>query len=193
MTDFTAAEETAFKADLAVLIPHLRAFARHLCRDAAYADDLTQEALMKAWGNRASYTPGTNLKAWSFMILRNVFYSDARRSWRSTQLDPDVAAQTLVAVDNPSAALDLNDLRLAMNMLPREQCEALTLIGAVGMSYEEAAEICGAAIGTIKSRVSRARAALQEILTTGGLVDDGVRPSGAMAEIFALSDRLRAA
>jgi RNA polymerase sigma-70 factor (ECF subfamily) len=192
MIEFTDAQEVAFKADLIALIPHMRAFARTLCRDATFADDLAQDALARAWSCRTSYQPGTNLKAWTFMILRNGFYSHTRRSWRSTSLDQGVAEATLVAISNPTGALELNDLRRAMNMLPKEQCEALTLIGAAGLSYEEAAEICGVAIGTMKSRVSRARSRLAAILEEGGLVDDDVLPGAAMGALMAHAAQLQA-
>jgi len=192
MTEFTESEEDAFKADLIALIPYMRAFARTLCRDATFADDLAQDALARAWSCRASYEPGTNLKAWTFMILRNGFYSHTRRSWRTQPLEPGVAEATLVAVSNPAAALELNDLRRAMNMLPKEQCEALTLIGAAGMSYEDAADICGVAIGTMKSRVSRARLRLAAILEEGDLIDDDVMPDAAMGAIMARAAQLQA-
>lgn len=192
MTEFTDAQADAFKADLVALIPYMRAFARTLCRDAAFADDLAQDALARAWASRSSYQPGTNLKAWTFMILRNGFYSHTRRAWRSSQLDPAVAEATLVAVSNPTGALELNDLRRAMNMLPEEQCEALTLIGAAGLSYEDAAEICGVAVGTMKSRVSRARSRLVAILEEGDLVDDDVRPEAAMGALLAHAAQLQA-
>jgi RNA polymerase sigma-70 factor (ECF subfamily) len=190
MTEFTDAQAEAFKADLIALIPYMRAFARTLCRDATFADDLAQDALARAWSNRSSYEPGTNLKAWTFMILRNGFYSHTRRSWRSSQLDPGVAEATLVAVSNPTGAIELNDLRRAMNMLPKEQCEALTLIGAAGLSYEDAAEICGVAVGTVKSRVSRARRALQAILEDGAYQRDGASAGDAMRSILADAERL---
>jgi RNA polymerase sigma-70 factor (ECF subfamily) len=170
----------------------MRAFARTLCRDATFADDLAQDALAKAWSCRTSYAPGTNLKAWTFMILRNGFYSHTRRSWRTTPLDQGVAEATLVAVSNPTGTLELNDLRRAMNMLPKEQCEALTLIGAAGLSYEEAAEVCGVAVGTMKSRVSRARSRLVAILEEGDLVDDDVLPGAAMGALMARAARLQA-
>ena len=149
----------AFKRELVALIPHLRAFARTLTGEQASADDLAQDALMKAWDARASYQMGTNMKAWTFMILRNQFYSEKRRSWRQTQLDQDAAERTLVAVDDPQAPVALDELRLGLGMLPAEQREALILVGAGGFAYEEAAEICGCAVGTVKSRVSRARRA----------------------------------
>jgi len=192
MTEFTAAQERDFKAELIALIPYMRAFARTLCRDATFADDLAQDALARAWSCRSSYEPGTNLKAWTFMILRNGFYSHTRRSWRSSQLDQGVAEATLVAVSDPTATLELNDLRRAMTMLPKEQCEALTLIGAAGLSYEEAAEICGVAIGTMKSRVSRARTRLAEILEGGDLVEDGLSPNAAMGALMAHATQLQA-
>ena len=148
----------AFRRDLTALIPKMRAYARSMCgRDASEGDDLAQEALLKAWLGRGSFTPGTNLKAWVFMILRNQFYSDKRRSWRQQQLDQETAEATLVAIDNPMDAIELDELRRAIAMLPDEQREALILIGAGGFSYEEVAEMCGAATGTVKSRVSRAR------------------------------------
>ena len=157
-------DDQAFKTELAELIPHLRAFARSLCGNATAADDLAQEAMLKAWKARESYQAGTNLKAWCFTILRNLFYSEKRRSWRRQQLDPEVAEATLVASDNPASALDLLSLRHALDELPEDQREALILVGAGGLSYEETAEICECAIGTIKSRVSRARKAVAEIL-----------------------------
>jgi RNA polymerase sigma-70 factor (ECF subfamily) len=152
---------------LVVLIPHLRAFARTLTGDADPADDLAQDAMMKAWDARASYQMGTNMKAWTFMILRNQFYSEKRRSWRQTQLDQEAAERTLVAVDDPESPVALDELRLALGTLPEEQREALILVGAGGFAYEEAAEICQCAVGTVKSRVSRARKALQATLETG--------------------------
>jgi len=157
-------DDQAFKEELSDLIPHLRAFARSLCGNATAADDLAQEAMLKAWKARASYQAGTNLKAWAFTILRNLFYSEKRRSWRRQQLDPEVAEATLVAPDSAGSALDLLALRNGLTFLPEDQREALVLVGAGGLSYEETAEICGCAVGTIKSRVSRARKALFEIL-----------------------------
>lgn len=164
----SAASEASFQQQLVSVIPHLRAFARSLCKDPTQADDLAQEALAKAWKARASFEPGTSLKAWTFMILRNQFYSEKRRSWRSTPLDAEVAENTLVANDNPTAPMELLELRAALNKLPDDQREALILVGAGGMAYEEAAQVCQVAVGTIKSRVSRARKAL-EVLMTGSM------------------------
>ena len=182
-----------FKIELTGLIPQMRAFARSLCRDAAAADDLAQDALLKAWNNRASYQPGTNMKAWTFMILRNQFYSDKRRSWRQSQLDQEAAERTLVAVDDPEAPVALDELRLSLAALPAEQREALILVGAGGFAYEEAAEICGCAVGTVKSRVSRARKALHAILEDGSYERDGSAASDAMGAILADAERLSSA
>ena len=184
------AREAAFKAELVALIPHLRAFARTLAGDPTAADDLAQDAMMKAWDARQSYQMGTNMKAWTFMILRNQFYSEKRRSWRQTQLDQEAAERTLVAVDDPEAPVALDELRLGLGMLPAEQREALILVGAGGFAYEEAAAICGCAVGTVKSRVSRARKALQAILEQGAYDRDG-RPAGeAMRSILDDAERL---
>jgi RNA polymerase sigma-70 factor, ECF subfamily len=184
------ATEAAFKRELIALIPHLRAFARTLAGEPAAADDLAQDAMMKAWDARASYQMGTNMKAWTFMILRNQFYSEKRRSWRQSQLDQEAAERTLVAVDDPSAPVALDELRQGLGMLPPEQREALILVGAGGFAYEEAAEICGCAVGTVKSRVSRARRALQAVLEAGAYDRDGKSASEAMSSILADAERL---
>jgi RNA polymerase sigma-70 factor (ECF subfamily) len=181
--------DAIFQADLVALIPQLRAFARSLTGDATAADDLAQDAMMKAWDARASYEIGTNMKAWLFHILRNQFYSDKRRSWRQSQLDQETAERTLFAVDDPSAPIALNEVRMAMGMLPAEQREALVLVGAGGLSYEEAAAICGCAVGTVKSRVSRARSALAGILQRGEYCRDGVPAGEAMGNIVARTPR----
>jgi RNA polymerase sigma-70 factor (ECF subfamily) len=191
MATFVADTE-AFKADLIALIPHLRAFSRTLCRDATLAEDLAQDALASAWNARESFEPGTNMKAWLFMILRNGFYSHTRRAWRSSSLDQTYAEETLVAVTSATGGLELDELRRAMNMLPDDQREALILIGAGGCSYEETAAICGTAVGTIKSRVSRARARLAELLANGGLVSDDLPPGAAMDVILDQISRLAA-
>ena len=185
-----SADYAGFKTELVTLIPHLRAFARTLTGDPTAADDLAQEAMMKAWDARASYQMGTNMKAWTFMILRNQFYSEKRRSWRQSQLDQEAAERTLVAVDDPEAPVALDELRQALKTLPEEQREALILVGAGGFAYEEAAEICGCAVGTVKSRVSRARRALQAALEKGGYSRDGQAAGEAMRSILGEADRL---
>lgn len=188
--DHTFAQDEMFKAELTALIPNMRAFANSLCGNASQADDLAQEALLKAWNSRGSYQLGTNLKAWVFMITRNQFYSDKRRSWRQVWLDPEVAERTLTATTHATATLELDEVRRALAMLPDDQREALILIGAGGMSYEEAAEICGAAVGTIKSRVSRARVRLAAILENGDYPQDDILPSNAMDCIINQMDHL---
>ncbi len=171
-----------FKADITALIPHLRAFARSLCGNATFADDLAQETLVKAWKARASFEAGTSMKAWTFMILRNHYYSEKRRSWRSTPLDSEMAENTLVAADNPSDSVELLSLRNAMLKLPEDQREALILVGAGGLPYEEVAQICGCAVGTIKSRVSRARKSLELMIESEPMVPrDGDRLSAQHA------------
>jgi RNA polymerase sigma-70 factor (ECF subfamily) len=187
------APDDAFKGELVGLIPHLRAFARTLCGDPAAADDLAQDAMLKAWDARESFEMGTNMKAWTFMILRNQFYSDKRRSWRQSQLDQEAAERTLVAADNPEAPVALDELRLALRSLPDEQREALVLVGAGGFAYEEAAEICNCAVGTVKSRVSRARRALQAALESGDYERDGAPAGDAMGAILADAERLSGA
>ena len=189
----TPEEDEAFKRELVKLIPHLRAFARTLAGEPAGADDLAQDAMMKAWDARNSFQMGTNMKAWTFMILRNQFYSEKRRSWRQSQLDQEAAERTLVAVDDPEAPVALDELRLSLAMLPAEQREALVLVGAGGFAYEEAAEICNCAVGTVKSRVSRARRALHAILDDGAYERDGGSAGDAMRSILADAERLSSA
>ena len=153
-----------FRQDILALVPHLRAFARNLCRGADMAEDLAQEALVKAWRSQDRFEPGTNLKAWLFTILRNEFYSQRRRNWRQTRWD-EVKAERIAAPPDPQFwALQLSDTERGLRDLPDGQREALILIAAAGFSYEEAAEICGTAIGTMKSRVARGRLALADIL-----------------------------
>jgi RNA polymerase sigma-70 factor (ECF subfamily) len=186
-------EHKAFETELVALIPQLRAFGRHLCGSHAMGDDLAQDTLAKALASRDSFQMGTNMKAWTFMILRNLFFSDKRRSWRSCELDPEVAERSLVAVTNPTSALELDELRRAMSMLSADHREALILIGAAGLSYEEASAITGVPVGTVKSRVSRARNHLALIYAEGVITSDDQPAQGAMASIFRQADDYRAA
>jgi RNA polymerase sigma-70 factor, ECF subfamily len=171
-----------FKADLIAAIPSLRAFAVSLSQNADKADDLVQETLVKAWDKHESFQLGTNLKAWLFTILRNEFYSQMRKRGREVQ-DSDGAMTGRLAV-HPSqhGKLDLQDFRAALETLPEDQREAIVLIGASGFSYEEAAEICNCAVGTIKSRVSRARSRLQDILKVSGEAEYG--PDSISAQVM---------
>ena len=164
---------TGFKNDLLAAIPSLRAFAVSLAQNADKADDLVQETLVKAWDKHASFQPGTNLKAWLFTILRNEFYSQMRKRGREVQDSDGIMTGRLSVHPSQHGMLDLKDFRSALEQLPEDQREAIILIGASGFSYEEAAGICGCAVGTIKSRVSRARARLQEILEISGEADYG--------------------
>ena len=153
-----------FKAALLGAAPKLRAYARGLCGRADFADDLVQETLMKAWAARDRFEAGTSMRAWTFTILRNVWLSDARRARFRADYDEDTAERLLVAPAGQEAPLMLADLQVALMRLPPERREALILVGAEGFSYEEAAQICGCAVGTIKSRVARARAALSAMI-----------------------------
>lgn len=161
----TASDAAVFRQDLAGLIPHLRAFARSLCNNASEADDLAQEALVKAWQARDRFEPGTNLKAWVFMILRNHFYSERRKAWRKNETSDDGLESMATMPAGQESIMELADLKHAMSSLPPEQREALILVGAGGFAYEEVAEICECAVGTIKSRVNRARAALTKLMS----------------------------
>jgi RNA polymerase sigma-70 factor, ECF subfamily len=160
MTGSSTAEDAQFKAELCALIPFLRAFARTLCSNRDAAEDLAQEALMKGWQSRHSFAAGTNLKAWLFTILRNQFYSDCRRDWRRQPWDEKAGERIPDHRDTQGWTLELADTARALALLPDLQREALILIAAGGMSYEDAAAICDCSVGTVKSRVSRGRAAL---------------------------------
>ncbi|MCI4646404.1 MAG: sigma-70 family RNA polymerase sigma factor [Hyphomonadaceae bacterium] len=185
-------DDRAFKTELAGLIPHLRAFARSLCANQALADDLAQDAMLKAWEARDTYRQGSNMKAWCFTILRNLFYSEKRRSWRAQPLEPEVAEATLIAADDPSASLELLALRNALQHLPADQREALILVGAGGFSYEDVAEICDCAVGTVKSRVNRARKSLAGILESTSPIagNDNIRAIDAFDDIMGQVDAL---
>ena len=163
----TAAERADFKRELEEVVPHLRAFARGLCGRPDMADDLVQEALMKAWAAQERFEPGTSMRAWTFVILRNAYLTDMRRNRFRGEYDEGVAERILTQPAGQEEPLHLSDMHRALLTLPPERREALLLVGAGGFSYEEAAEICGCAIGTIKSRVGRARSALNDMLNEG--------------------------
>src|ERR1700689_375299 len=147
------------------VIPNLRAFAVSLCGNPDRADDLVQETLVKAWGNLDSFVEGTNLPAWLFTILRNFYYSEYRKRRREVADSDGAIATRLATAPAQNGHMDMLDLHAALQQLPNDQREALILIGASGLSYEEAATICGCAIGTMKSRVNRARNRLAELLS----------------------------
>ncbi len=149
------------------IVEHLsamRAFAMSLTRNSALADDMVQDALVKAWSKIDSYQPGTNMRAWLFTILRNTYYSHHRKARREVaDVDGEMAAALSQKPDH-DGRLQMRDFNRAFEQLKDEQREALILVGAGGFSYEEAAQTCGVAIGTIKSRVNRARKQLVEML-----------------------------
>jgi RNA polymerase sigma-70 factor (ECF subfamily) len=152
------------KRDMVAAIPRLRAFAVSLCGNPDRADDLVQETLAKALLNIKSFTIGTNLLAWLFTILRNAYYSEFRKRRREVADIDGSLSGMLVSKANQDDHMEYLDFRNALQKLPPDQREALILIGASGLSYEEAAEICKCAVGTMKSRVSRARSKLSELL-----------------------------
>lgn len=154
-------------------IPNMRAFAMSLCGRADRADDLVQDTLMKAWTKLDTFEPGTNMRAWLFTILRNAFYSDLRKRKREVEDADGAMAATLATHPEQDGHMDFSDFRIALDRLPPDQREALILIGASGMSYEEAAEICDCAVGTVKSRVNRARMRLAEVMSIDSVAEFG--------------------
>lgn len=161
--------DNEFKDQLAQVIPHLRAFGRSLSGSRDLADDLVQETLLKAWAARKRFQAGTNMRAWTFIILRNLFLSQMRRARFKGEWDEITASKLLAAPASQDRHVELGDMQRALLHLPQPQREALILVGAGGFAYEEAAEICGCAVGTIKSRVARGRVALESLLTEGKL------------------------
>ena len=157
-------EPEAWREQVIALIPSLRAFAWSLSRNPSDADDMVQETLTKAWTHREKYQPGTNLRAWLFTILRNSWYTAVSKHRRET---PDEDGKMAAALTSPASqdwSVELHQLQAALDRLPPEHREALVMVGAAGLSYEEAAEIAGCALGTIKSRVNRARSRLANLM-----------------------------
>lgn len=155
------------KDDLVAALPVLRAFARSLTGNRDRADDLVQETILRALANQDKFQAGTNLHAWLVTILRNQFYSEGRKKRREVEDADGVLAGQLADIPRQQSRLEMNDFLRALQLLPDEQREALILVGASGFSYEETADICGVRVGTVKSRVSRARARLEEALNNG--------------------------
>lgn len=184
-----------FKAELAQVIPHLRAFGRSLSGNRDVADDLVQETLLKAWAARHRFQAGTNMRAWTFIILRNLFLSQMRRARFKGEWDDFTASKLLAAPAGQDRQIELADLERGLLQLPQAQREALILVGAGGFAYEEAAAICDCAVGTIKSRVARGRAALETILADGKMptrtesVPSGAT-EGALSSIMSQVDNL---
>jgi RNA polymerase sigma-70 factor, ECF subfamily len=172
--------DQAFVDELMGSLPSLRAYAISLTRDVHRAEDLVQETVLKAISKQDKFEAGTNLQAWLFTILRNLFFSGRRTKQREVEDADGVHAATMITIPDQEDRLTVQDLHTALARLPQEQREALLLIGAEGLSYEEAAESLGTKVGTIKSRVNRARTRLTELM---GLVqEDGIAGShGAQA------------
>lgn len=161
-----ALTDEEFRAKLAEVLPQLRAFARSLTSiQPDLADDLVQDALLRAWTARDKFQSGTNFRAWIFVILRNIFLSEMRRNKFRGEWNDLTAEKKLIAEAAQERHIELSDLQRALGMLPLGQREALILVGAGGFSYQDAADITGVAVGTVKSRVARARTALEEILS----------------------------
>lgn len=145
-------------------LPAMRAFAMSLTRNATLADDIVQDTIVKAWTNFESYQHGTKLRAWLFTILRNTLYSYHRRHAREIEDVDGLLASKLAVKPTHDGTIMLNEVKKAFAKLSVEQREALILVGASGFSYEEAAEMCGVSLGTIKSRMNRGRRALSKHL-----------------------------
>lgn len=170
-TETTALTDREFQHALKEVTPHLRAFARGLCGDRDRADDLVQEAMLRAWSARGRFCAGTNFKAWTFTILRNAFYSEARRARFTGDYDEAVAERVLRAPASQESAIELSDVLRALQAVPDSYREALMLVAVGSLTYEEIADICGIALGTVKSRICRARAMLSHALESGQLPD----------------------
>lgn len=169
--------------DLPEHLPALRAFAISLCGNATAADDLVQDTIVKAWTNIDKFQAGTNMRAWLFTILRNTFYSLKRKRKREVSDSDGIHASKLYEKPAHDGRLAMNDFRRAFVELSPEHREVLILAGASGFSYEQVAEMTGVAVGTVKSRVSRARARLCELL---GLAEGEDPISGADASTIAV-------
>jgi RNA polymerase sigma-70 factor (ECF subfamily) len=163
--------EAEFHKELTAAIPHLRAFARMLCGDRDRADDLAQETLMKAWAARDRYVAGSSFRAWTYTILRHHYFGQIRRQRFVGDYDENEAERILNMSGSQESRLEATDVLRALAILPAAQREVLVLVSIGGVSYEEIAEICGVALGTVKSRIARARAALSATIESGELPD----------------------
>ena len=193
IVEHVSLSDDEFRTELARVIPHLRAFGRSLSGNRDLADDLVQETLLKAWAARKRFQAGTNMRAWTFIILRNLFLSQMRRARFKGEWDDLTASKILAAPASQERHVDLGDLQRALLHLPQPQREALILVGAGGFAYEEAAEICGCAVGTIKSRVARGRVALEQLMSGGKLPsrrDDGSTGRSPLQSIMGEVDSL---
>ena len=155
-----------FRARLLLLLPFMSAFSRTLCGNTSLSEDILQDALCKAWEARESFRPGTNLKAWAFKILRNCYYNHCRRVWRRPPLDDAVAAAIEAPPDEQMWAVHLADTIEALDVLPLAQRKALIMVALGGASYSDVATLCNCPVGTVKSRVTRARKYVLSALQT---------------------------
>ena len=158
--DRTGIAELEVRRQIALLLPDLRGFARFLARDRGAADDLVQDALVRALAALHQFQPGTNVKAWLFTIVRNAFYEQGRRNRRETRALQSGGTGEAAELPVQDARSEVNDLQRLIWTLPPLLREALILVGAQEMSYDEAALVCNVPVGTVKARVSRGRAAL---------------------------------
>jgi RNA polymerase sigma-70 factor (ECF subfamily) len=165
--------DPALRDQILAAIPSLRAFAISLSGNVDRADDLVQETILRALANIQSFQPGTNMPAWLFTILRNLFRSEYRKRRREVEDADGSLAETLKSHPDQLGRVESNEFRVALAQLPAEQREALILVGASGFSYEEAADICECAVGTIKSRVNRARSRLAKLLEVESIDEFG--------------------
>lgn len=171
--------ERGFVAAIDAVLPALRRYARHLTREQGDGDDLIQETMVRAWAARTRFQPGTNFRAWLFRILRNLFLTDRRRGKRSVSWNPEVDDDRLVTPADQESAVMLADLDVALGAITPGQAEALVLVAQEGLSYEEAAERLGVPMGTVRSRVFRARVAVVGLLA--GSTEAPVDPLPAVA------------
>ncbi|RUP19412.1 sigma-70 family RNA polymerase sigma factor [Methylobacterium sp.] len=161
--------EKAFQASLLAMVPNLQRFARSLLRSHVGADDLLQNTLLRAWRSRASFAPGTNLEAWLFTIMRNQFYNEHRKHGREVQDEDGAQAERMVSLPEQGGHLDLSDVQAALDRLAPPMRQALVLVAIENLTYEETAAVMQCRIGTVKSRVWRARTQLAEMLGYTGL------------------------
>ncbi|MFL9825317.1 sigma-70 family RNA polymerase sigma factor [Rhodoplanes sp. SY1] len=181
-TAVTSRDDASVREAMLAAVPSLRAFAISLSANVDRADDLVQETLLRAWANLDSFEPGTNMSAWLFTILRNLFRSEYRKRRREVPDSDGAYADSMKTQPEQASKVEFEEFREALGKLPPDQREALVLVGASGFSYEEAAEICGCAVGTIKSRVNRARTRLAELLAIESIEDLG--PDRELRAVF---------
>ncbi|MEN3950073.1 sigma-70 family RNA polymerase sigma factor [Iodidimonas sp. SYSU 1G8] len=189
----TVLSDADFERQLRDIIPHLRAFARSLSGAADRADDLVQDAMLNAWNARKRFHAGTNFKAWMFVILRNLFLSGVRRARFTGEWDETMAERALSTAPGQDHQLALGDVQRALMHLTPSRRDALILVGAGGFSYEEAAQLCNCPVGTIKSRVARARTDMERLLSGAGNLPPrkrGGRRNAALDDVMRQVDRL---